>query len=229
ERVDRRGRSPGKLGQMAKHLTRTLAPFMAQCSEIRVATIESTTFLQFEAVSFVANQVDRHAHRQVAAHGRIERHQHTLRGLCKGSRARNHAVDDRLAVLRLTGLKLGCVDSCFDEIALGIDPEQPWPLTVDLPTDDEGSVEAELVLLQVLTVASLDIAHRVADYHEHADHRLGSGEVSGAQQHDNAVAGAVEHRHLAELGEVVHAGMRTGVRGENHSLFKQYAYTVGHA
>jgi hypothetical protein len=29
-------------------------------------------FLHFEAVSFVANQVDRHPNRQVAPHGQIE-------------------------------------------------------------------------------------------------------------------------------------------------------------
>ena len=40
----------------------------------------------------------------------------------------NHAVDDRLAVLGFAGLKVGRVDSGLDEIALGIDPEQPQRL-----------------------------------------------------------------------------------------------------
>ena len=78
------GRSPPQLGQMAKHLARTFTPFVAQCSEIGVALIESPPPLHFQTVAFVAQEVDRHAHRQVAAHGGIERHQHTLRGVGKG-------------------------------------------------------------------------------------------------------------------------------------------------
>ena len=52
---------------------------------------------------------------------------------------------------------------------------------------------------------------------QHADHGLRSGEVAGAQQDDDAVAATLEHRHLAELGEVVHAGIRARVRGEDHA------------
>src|SRR5258705_212834 len=44
-----------------------------------------------------------------------------------------------------------------------------------------------------------------------------------------AVAGSLEHCHLAELGDVVHAGVRARVRSENHSLVEHYAYAVGHA
>jgi hypothetical protein len=58
---------------------------------------------------------------------------------------------------------------------------------------------------------------------------LSSREISGTQQNDHAIAATLEHRHLAELGDVVHAGVRTGVRGKNHSLVKHYAYAVGHA
>src|SRR5690348_17227808 len=64
---------------------------------------------------------------------------------------------------------------------------------------------------------------------EHVDHRLCPGKVSGAQQHDGPVAGPLEHRHLAELGDVVHAGIGTGIRGEDHPGVEQYADTVGHA
>jgi hypothetical protein len=99
--------------------------------------VDPAPHLHFEAVALVADQVDRHAHRQVAAHGRIERYQHTFRGVCEGRSTRNHAVDDRLTVLGLTGLKVVCVDACFDEITLGIDPEQPWRLAADLSTDDK--------------------------------------------------------------------------------------------
>ena len=72
EGVDRRGRSPAQLGQLAKHLSRALAPFVAERGEIGVAVVESAPLLHFEAVALVADEVDRHAHRQVAAHRRIE-------------------------------------------------------------------------------------------------------------------------------------------------------------
>src|ERR1700722_17809661 len=165
---------------------------------------------------------------------------------------RKYAVEDRLSVLGFTGLKEERVDPGLDKVALGIDPEQPYRLAADLPTDDERSIEADVVLFQVSTVAFLDIAHRVSDQphdvehgagtqkiggrvavsttlRQYTDDGLSSGQISRTQQNDNAVAATLEHRHLAELGEVIHAGIRTGVRCENHPLVEQYAYTVGHA
>jgi hypothetical protein len=72
KRVHRHDRSPLQLGQLAKHLSRAFAPFMAERSEICVSLIEVASFLHFEAVLFVAKQVDRHSNRQVASHGQIE-------------------------------------------------------------------------------------------------------------------------------------------------------------
>src|SRR6476660_3363589 len=140
--------SPPQLGQVAKHLSRTFAPFVAEGGEIGVPLIEAPPPLHFQAVRFVANQVDGHTHRQVAAHGRIERHQDTLRCVCEGSVLRKYAVEDRLSVLGFTGLEEGRVGPCFDEVALGIGPEQSYRLTVDLPTDDERGIEADVVLFR---------------------------------------------------------------------------------
>src|SRR6185312_9869194 len=215
--------SPPQLGQVAKHLPHTFAPFVAERGEIGVPLIESPPPLHFEAVPFVANQVDRHAHRQIAAHSRIERHQYTLCGVCKGRMLRNYAVENRLSVLGLTGLQEGCIDPGFDEIALGIDPEQPYRLAADLPTDDERRVEADVVLFQVSSIAMLDVAHRVGDQPHDVEHRpgtheiggrvavsttlrqyaddgLSSGQVSRTQQNHAAVVATLEYRHLAELG-----------------------------
>src|ERR1039458_10526097 len=63
EGVDRRDLSPLELGQPAKHLSRAFAPFAAECGEIGVPVVEAAPLRHFEAVTFVANQVDRHAHR----------------------------------------------------------------------------------------------------------------------------------------------------------------------
>src|SRR5579859_7482631 len=90
--------SPSQLGQVTKHLPRTVAPFVAERGEIGVPYIESPPPLHFEAVPFVANQIDGHADRQVAAHGRIEGHQDTFCCVCKGRMLREYAVEDRLSV-----------------------------------------------------------------------------------------------------------------------------------
>ncbi len=62
EGIHRDNPSPLQLGQMAKHLPHAFAPFVAEGGEIGVPLIESPPPLHFEAVPFVANQVDRHAH-----------------------------------------------------------------------------------------------------------------------------------------------------------------------
>jgi len=54
-------------------------------------------------------------------------------------------------------------------------------------------------------------------------------QVSRTQQNHDAVVATLEYRHLAELGEVIHTGIRPGVRGENHALVEHYADTVSHA
>ena len=62
EGIHRDNPSPLQIGQMAKHLPHTFAPFVAKGGEIGIPLIESPPPLHFEAVAFVANQVDRHAH-----------------------------------------------------------------------------------------------------------------------------------------------------------------------
>ena len=170
----------------------------------------------------------------------------------RGVSRRDHPVDDRLAVLRLAGLEVRRVDSRLDEVALGIDPEQPQRLAADLPAHDERRVESDLVLLQVRAIPPLDVAHGVGDEHrdvehrprapevgrrvagvaaliQHADHGLRSGEVAGAQEDDDAVAAPLEHRHLAEPGDVVHAGVGARVRRENHPRVEHHAYAIRHS
>src|SRR5271155_2918697 len=56
EAIHRYDSSPLQLGQMAKHLPHTFAPFVAEGGEIGVPLIESPPPLHFEAVAFVANQ-----------------------------------------------------------------------------------------------------------------------------------------------------------------------------
>src|SRR6266851_4120661 len=113
---------------MTEYRSRAFAPFVAQRGEIRISFVEPAPHPDLEAVMLVANEVDGHAYRQVAAHGRVEWRQHTLRRVNKGSRTGDHAVDDRFAVFGFAGLQVRCVEAGFDEIALGVDPKEPQRL-----------------------------------------------------------------------------------------------------
>ena len=142
--------------------------------------------------------------------------------------------------------------SGFDEVALGVDAKQPRRLAFELSTDDERGVERNGTAFQEGRVATLDVAHgiRNEDCHvehgarspqvgrsirdlaallQHADHGLRPGQVAGAQQDEHAIAGPLEHGHFAELGEVIHAGVRARVRREDDPILEQDADTVRHA
>ena len=64
---------------------------------------------------------------------------------------------------------------------------------------------------------------------QHADHGLGGRQPPRTEQHQHAIAGALEHRHLAELGVVVHARVGARVAGQDEPFFKLDADAVGHA
>jgi hypothetical protein len=105
-------------------------------------------------------------------------------------------------------------------------------------------------LLQVGAVAAVDVAHGVPHQHRHvehrrhapqvrrlaagtlaqqADHRLSGGQAARAQQHQHAVAGPLEHRHLAEAGVVVDTGVGARIAGQHQALEQAHAHAVGHA
>ena len=73
------------------------------------------------------------------------------------------------------------------------------------------------------------VACRVDALAQHADHCLGPGEAAGAEHDDHAIAGALEHRHLAELGVVVDAGVRARIAREDQPLLELQTDAVGHA
>src|SRR5579862_7801773 len=222
---------PRQLRQLAKYAARSLAPFAAQLGEVSVTLVETATATHRQTVALIAHQVDGHADRQVAAHGRIERDEYALGRLSEARRGRNDAVDDRLAVLRLAGLEKRRVCAGFDEVAFRIDAEKPHRLAANLSAQYKGCVEAQVAVLEISAVAAFDIPHRVRDQHgdvEHGphapqirrviaflaalakntDHRLRAGKITRAQHYDHAIAGPIEHGHLAKLGEVVDSSVR---------------------
>ena len=62
---------------------------------------------------------------EIRADGRVHGYERALGRLREAARARDHAVDDGFAVLRLADLKVGRVARGLDEVAGGIDVEQP--------------------------------------------------------------------------------------------------------
>ncbi|WP_414027450.1 hypothetical protein [Cyanobium sp. ATX-6F1] len=142
----------------------------------------------------------------------------------------DHPVDDRLAVLRFPRLQERGVFAGFDEITFRIHPKQPGHFTLDLTTDQEGSIEPTGRTFQVGAIPLLDRPHGIGHQAQHiehrpcrpqvgvsiagvgpltqqADHRLGAGQAAGAEQHQHPIASALEHRHLAEAGEIIHTRM----------------------
>src|SRR4030095_7948567 len=97
-----------------------------------------------------------------------------------------HAIDNRLAILGLAGLEERRGLFRLDEIAFGIDPEQARRLAADLPAYDERGVES-LAFLQVLTVSSFDVAHRVGDQDRDVEHRARAPEVGDPVASDTAL------------------------------------------
>jgi hypothetical protein len=95
-------------------------------------------------LSFVADQVDGHADGQVAAHGRVKRDQHAFGRFGKAGGRRDHAIDDGFTVFGFARLEKRGVEPGFDEIALGVDPEQSWLFALDLTAENERSVEADI-------------------------------------------------------------------------------------
>ena len=227
-------------GRLAEHLARAFAPLVAQRREVGVALVEAAPPA---------------APRGCPARSRSGRSACRPTGCCASSSRTTPARTswrpasgvDRVITRSMIGLpylvspvwKNGVSIAGLDEVALGVDAEQPHRLAADLSADDERRVEADLVrprryspsrrsMSRIASATSIATSNIVRAFHrlatssparaalvQHADHRLRSGEVAGAQQHDDAVAAALEHRHLAELGDVVHAGVRARVRRED--------------
>ena len=166
---------------------------------------------------------------------------------------RDHAIDDGLAVLRFAGLKKSRIVPGLDEIALGVDPEEPAsgsPLICP-PRMNEALKPTSLCsrydpsrrsmsrIASETRPATSNIVPRgpqvwssvagVGALLQHADHRLRAGEIPGAQQDEDPIARALEDRHLAEFREVVDAGVSAGVGREDDAVVQQDPYAIRHA
>src|SRR5579871_4668383 len=120
---------------MAEHGADAFAPLFAEGAEVRVIRLKAATNSEFQTVSFVEYEVDRHDDRKIAAHGGVEGNQDALDSIAKVSLRSDHSIDDGLSVFGLACLKKGSIATRLDEVALRKRPEQSWRFTLDLPAD----------------------------------------------------------------------------------------------
>ena len=162
-----------------------------------------------------------------------------------------HAVDDRFAVLRFTDLEVGRLGGRLDEVAGGVDVEQARWLAGDLAAKNETGAELDAEGFKRVGIAQEHLAQGIADmaggleeighvhqrrslavgpdrFLQHRDERLRDRQVAGTQEHDGALAGLLEDRHLAEGADLVDAGVGARVGEENDALVEEHADAISH-
>ncbi len=212
-------------------------------AEIGVALGDAAANLGLQRVAAIDQEIERHADREVAAQGRIHRHHDELHPVARIGVVLQHAVEDRLAVFGLADLEEGRVGRRLDEIAGGIDLEQPHAAPLELPAEEDRDIELDLLRLERRPVAAIDAPHRLAGetgrseharhrvdvvdaafgldpFVQHVDDRLRDAEVAGRHGGDEALAGDFVDMHLREGRDIVDA--RIGARiGQHHeSVFE---------
>src|SRR6185369_14350113 len=106
--------------------------------------------LDLEAVAPVDEKVDGQADAEIAAQGRIHGNEHDLHPVLQGHVGPDDPVEDRLAVFMLADLEEGRIGRRLDEIAGGIELEQPHAAALDLPAEEHRDVEGYVLGLHGL-------------------------------------------------------------------------------
>src|SRR5262245_60830023 len=116
-------------------------PAFAQVVEIRLPRFDPEVEFGVADVAARDQKVDRQADAEIRAHGGIDRDQSDLERVVKIDVVGDGAIEHRLAVFVLADLQVGRVLGAFDEIARGVEHEQPRPLALDLTSQQERDVE----------------------------------------------------------------------------------------
>ena len=192
------------------------------------------------------------AHRQVRADGTVHRHEGQLHRLGQRRVEAKISVQDGLAVFVLADLQEWRVRRRLDEVAGGIDQEQPRWLGADLAAHQQAAIEADILLRQRLTILFIDRPHRGADQTGRLKHRrnilqlgepaiqrnpflqmppdgLGDREVAGGAQAEHPFAGHFDMLQFGEDGDVVHACIGAGVTQQQQAFAQAETDAIGHA
>jgi uncharacterized protein len=244
------GGDPGGVGQAREQVEHALAEPAAQVGKVEVGVLDVDPQIGRQAALPVAQKVDRRRHREVGAHGRIERQKDAFGGFGEAGLVADHPVEDRLAVLGLADLQERRLARRLDEVAGGIDLEQPVPAALDLASEQEAG-GGIAVRLDVLAVVLQDLAQHAADHArgiEHGargpevvlagllgqalgqkgHHRLGGREVARRQERHDALARLLEQGQLAHGRDLVNARVGARVRRHHQPVSGQYPDAVGH-
>src|SRR6478672_4188674 len=138
-------------------------PARAQVVEIGLAGLDAMVQIGLAGIRAHHQHVDRQAHAEIGAHGRIHRDQAGLQRLIQFDVVMHRAVEHRLAVFVLADLQVRRVGGAFDEIAGGVDHEQPHPRALDLAAEQEGDVEGDVFGSQRRAFGGMDQADRPPD------------------------------------------------------------------
>ena len=199
------------------------------------------------------SDVDRQADAEIRAHGRIHRDQPELQRIVEVGRESHRPVEDRLAVFVLADLEEGRLLPALDEVAGGVDHEEPHRPVLDLPAEQHRDVEGELGLLQGLARRSRGRADRAADQLGGAEHgrapagasrarrspgsrcprarahdRLRDRQIAGRRERQDPFPGLVEDMQLAEGRDVVEPGIGARVGDHHEALLDEDSGAIGH-
>ena len=229
-------------------------PARAQIVEIGLAGLDAVIEVGLAGIRAHHQHVDRQADAEVGAHGRIHRDQAGLQRFIEFDVVMHGAVEHRLAVFVLADLQIGRIGGAFDEIAGGVDHEQPHPRALDLAAEQERDVEGDIFRLQGVAFGGVHGADGAADalgslkhgrrVHQGFDlagvgifqtlgqgreHRLADREIAGAGDRHDPLAGLAEDVELAESRNVVEAGIGARVRDHDQAVPHQNSAAISHS
>ena len=226
----------------------------AQIVKIRLARLDAVIEIGVADVGAHHQHVDRQADAEIGAHRRVHRDQAGLQRFIELDIVMHGAVEHRLAVFVLADLQIRRVGGAFDEIAGGVDHEQPHPRALDLAAEQERDVEIDVLGLQRDALGGVHGADRPADalrrlehgrrVQERLDiagggvfdalgqgrqHRLADRQIAGARDRHDAVARLAEDMEFAKGRDVVEAGIGAGVGDHDQPVPHQHSATIGHS
>src|ERR1700733_675289 len=228
-------------------------PAFAQVGEVRFPRLDPIHQFGIATIPPHHQKIDWHADRKVRPHGRIDGNQAHFQRVVEVHLEIDGAVENGLAVFVLADLQIRRIGRAFDEIAGGIDHEEPHPLAHDLTAEQERDVETHIGAFQRLAFGRVDGANDIADtlrrlkhgrrihqrfalagfqivvaFHQYADHRLADRQVAGRRDRHDALLRIIECVQLAEGRNVVDAGIGSRI-GEHHEpLAHENSTAIGH-
>jgi len=171
---------------------------LANLPVIRVIAGNAQALHGLQAVFAIHQQIQWHAHREVAANSGVERDQAAAKRLIQRGAIAEVSIENRPAVLALAQLQERRVRRGLEKIALRVDVVDAHRRACDLPTDDERAAQLDL-FGQYAAIAHHHFAQGLGDQHrgvvergdiqqvtasaagplfEQVDHRLRGGQIA---------------------------------------------------